>query len=476
MPDDALLAAAADGSLGTDAGFTTQLDRVFADPRTRDTIWQFWNEWLRFESFTGFSAERPAFKALAAGEKPGRRRPRPLGRHGAGDPRPHRPLHLDAAAGTFARSDDVDRVGHAVGRSRAPLRRAARGAAAATTRRFTDGSRAGHPAARGAAGVQPRADQPVPPRLAHPPVDPVRPPAAARSEQPAARIARSAAAQHRDDHAPALRGEGRRQRPVPGLPRVVQRTSATCMEAYDALGRFRTMEKVFDEQTGALLATLPIDTSASPQVIAGDMRAGERPGRAEPAHRSRAARSRPACRRNYFRFALRRDPTARQRRRVRVRGDARRASRRAIALADVFRGVAADTSFRRHERWARHETTRFRRRTCPRRAVLTGAGGAVLALPFLESLLPRSARRPDSDAAQAVHRAQVVQHAAGPGVVPALHRQRLRAEGQQVLGLSKADGTTLLTQKLVAGKNYTWAPLADFQTVDRHLRHPRARR
>ena len=29
------------------------------------------------------------------------------------------------------------------------------------------------------------------------------------------------------------------------------------MESYDALGRFRTMEKVFDEQTGALKATLP---------------------------------------------------------------------------------------------------------------------------------------------------------------------------------------------------------------------------
>src|SRR4029077_11158828 len=30
---------------------------------------------------------------------------------------------------------------------------------------------------------------------------------------------------------------------------------------------------------------------------------------------------------------------------------------------------------------------------------------------------------------------------------------------------NKADGTTLLTQKLVSGKNYTWAPLADFQTA-----------
>ena len=50
---------------------TAQLDRVFADPRTRDTLWQFWNEWLRLESFTGFSSERPAFMALAAGENLG---------------------------------------------------------------------------------------------------------------------------------------------------------------------------------------------------------------------------------------------------------------------------------------------------------------------------------------------------------------------------------------------------------------------
>ena len=71
MPDDALLAAAADGSLATDAGFAAQLDRVFADPRTRDTLWQFWNEWMRFETFTGFATERPAFMALAAGENLG---------------------------------------------------------------------------------------------------------------------------------------------------------------------------------------------------------------------------------------------------------------------------------------------------------------------------------------------------------------------------------------------------------------------
>ena len=68
MPDDALLAAADDGSLATDAGFQRQLDRVFADPRTHETLWEFWNEWFALDKFTGFSAQRPGFKALAEGE------------------------------------------------------------------------------------------------------------------------------------------------------------------------------------------------------------------------------------------------------------------------------------------------------------------------------------------------------------------------------------------------------------------------
>src|SRR5204863_8205203 len=41
LPDDALLTAAADGSLATDTGFNSQPDRAFADARTRDPIWQF---------------------------------------------------------------------------------------------------------------------------------------------------------------------------------------------------------------------------------------------------------------------------------------------------------------------------------------------------------------------------------------------------------------------------------------------------
>lgn len=66
MPDDELLAAAADGSLATDAGFAEQLDRVMDDPRTQDTIDGFYDEWLRMGWFSQFPTD-PAFATLSEG-------------------------------------------------------------------------------------------------------------------------------------------------------------------------------------------------------------------------------------------------------------------------------------------------------------------------------------------------------------------------------------------------------------------------
>ncbi len=66
MPDEELFAAAEDGSLLTEAGVKAQLDRVFASPKTRDTLWSFWQEWLALENFTGFELARPGFEALTA--------------------------------------------------------------------------------------------------------------------------------------------------------------------------------------------------------------------------------------------------------------------------------------------------------------------------------------------------------------------------------------------------------------------------
>jgi hypothetical protein len=103
-------------------------------------------------------------------------------------------------------------------------------------------------------------------------------------------------------------------------------------------------------------------------------------------------------------------------------------------------------------------------RRLPRRFFLRGAGSALLALPFLESLSPREA------AAQAVQPKRLI-------VVKSFSTQlvqewypRFTGNGYTLKdskypGTNKADGTTLLTQSLAAGTGYTWAPLADFQTA-----------
>jgi hypothetical protein len=65
-PDDALSRAADDGSLLTDAGYQAELERVFADPRTRVTVNRFFREWLGLEGFGGF-VNTPAFTAFAEG-------------------------------------------------------------------------------------------------------------------------------------------------------------------------------------------------------------------------------------------------------------------------------------------------------------------------------------------------------------------------------------------------------------------------
>ena len=99
-----------------------------------------------------------------------------------------------------------------------------------------------------------------------------------------------------------------------------------------------------------------------------------------------------------------------------------------------------------------------------RRRFLRGAGGAALALPFIESLSGKDA------IAQAVAspRRMIVLKSFSTQLVQEWY-PRFTGNGYQLHDAkysdSKADGTTLLTQKLVSGSGYTWAPLPDFQTT-----------
>lgn len=103
---------------------------------------------------------------------------------------------------------------------------------------------------------------------------------------------------------------------------------------------------MFDEQTGALVATLPIDTSAVVQVVADDQRAVNGP--AELNQRILESGKVEAClSANYFRYALRRDPS-----RDSADACAFEAMRSAldqpgVGLRDVFRQIASEAGFRR---------------------------------------------------------------------------------------------------------------------------------
>ncbi|MBL4689738.1 MAG: DUF1592 domain-containing protein [Nannocystaceae bacterium] len=68
-PDDALLAAAAAGELTTEDGFEAAIERMVSgegQPRTEETIRQFYRQWLHLEGVAGF-VDTPAFNAFSVG-------------------------------------------------------------------------------------------------------------------------------------------------------------------------------------------------------------------------------------------------------------------------------------------------------------------------------------------------------------------------------------------------------------------------
>ena len=345
LPDDELFAAAEDGSLATDAGFAKELDRIFADPRTQTTIWQFWNEWLRFDAFTGFSADRPAFQSLAEGEH--------LGESGHDHwkdmvtevkdltdlytwKQPGTLLDLLTSTVSVTRSNDL-----------AHLYGVKAWSGSGDYPALPDGTRQGllqrsallvsslettNPFHRGATvrrailceDLQPPDPNSLPKgSLDPPPVD------------------------------ETLTTRERFQKKVEGIALCAGchgsfSNIGFALEAFDSLGRFRTEEKVFDEQSGDLLATLPLDTVASVQL--GDEPEADVSGPVELNQRIIASGKVEAClSANYFRYALRRDPTSDSAdacafEKMRTGLDAP-----GMGLSSVFRVIASEPEFRRRK-------------------------------------------------------------------------------------------------------------------------------
>ena len=266
-----------------------------------------------------------------------------------------------------------DRVGHAVGRSRAPLRRARVERQRRLPALHRRQPRAGSSSARRCWCRSLEQTNPFHRGSFIRRVDPVRPPAAAGSQQPAARLAGSAAAQHGDDHAPALR----RARSTatasarPATPRSA--TSATSWSRTTRSAASARWRRCSTSRPARCWRRCRIDTTA---IAAGDRRrhaAGERPGGAESANRSRAARSRPACPRTTSATrcgAIRPRDSADACAYEAMRGSL---ARRAVALADAFRGIAAEHELPPAARWARHERQDDELQR-PRRMFLQGRG------------------------------------------------------------------------------------------------------
>jgi Protein of unknown function (DUF1588)/Protein of unknown function (DUF1592)/Protein of unknown function (DUF1595)/Protein of unknown function (DUF1587) len=299
MPDASLFAAADDGSLLSEDGFQQQLERVFADPRTRETLWSFWNEWFGLEKFTGFEATRPALKALASGEALGE-----PGHDHYGDmvqelrdltelfgPSPLSELLTTDLSVT--RSADL-----------AHLYGIAPYAGSGDYPRFPAGTRAGllqraallvsnleqtNPFHRGAFVRRNLLCDPLPQ-----PDPNSLPPGALDPPQP------SAAQTTRERYQAKIEGNALCQGCHQSFADI-----GYALESFDALGRYRTVEQIFDEKTGSELAKLPLETSAVARVTPDDLIPVE--GAADLNQRLVASGKVQLCfAQRYFEFAARR--------------------------------------------------------------------------------------------------------------------------------------------------------------------------
>jgi len=330
LPDDALLDAAADGSLMTEAGYRAQVERVFADPRTKDTLWTFWREWLRLEKFTGFATNRPAFAALAAGEQ--------LSWPDMADEVNALTQHYTfARGGTFgdlvASDVSVTRsagLAHLYGvpawsGTGEPPRFTNRGGLFQRAALLVDGLEQTNPFHRGAMTRRAFLCDPLPSpdpaalppgSLDPPPFDPMQ----TTRKRFEAKVAGNGL---------CLGCHGS----FSDLGYV--------LEQFDALGRHRTREKVFDESNGALLGELDVDARAVAKVELDDSSTVDGPAELT-ARMIESGKPQRCFSKTFATFALRREPLA-------GTGDhcaAVKLSGRALTIAEVFQGLAYEPSFK----------------------------------------------------------------------------------------------------------------------------------
>jgi len=254
MPDAELMAAAASGALETEEGYAAELERVFADPRTQVAIDDFYTQWLGLEDLPDMleAASLPDFQAFAGSDLPG----------------PEFRANLIADAQNLMRYYTWDTDG---------------GFADVF---LSDRSFATTPDLAAIYGA------PVWSGAGEPPLLP--------EGQRTGLLTRAAlVANNKKTTRPIMKGAFIRKRLLCDqleLPANMNNMSSNlevdselstrervagchtqlnplgyATESYDALGRFRTVETLFDAE-GNVLAEVPVDTEAAPEVLDGDER------------------------------------------------------------------------------------------------------------------------------------------------------------------------------------------------------------
>lgn len=335
LPDEELFAAARSGDILTDEGYAAQVERVFADARTREAVAAFFSDWLENTTLEELDsrAGTPVFEAFAGDFTPGPElRERMLAEvvdaaswyafEGAGS-------YDDffESNRSFARTDDL-----------ATIYGVAPWDGATEPPAFGDPARAGiitraAYVATGSANTRPimkgvfirkalLCDEIAPP-----------PPNAAASPPTLSETATTR----------QVVEELTANAPCNGCHQIQINPLGFATENFDALGRVRADQPIFDEDTGAPLGSLPIDTSSIPRVDDDETASA---GAADLMRLMTESPKPHACfARQYFRFTfgrvedLDRDACALD--------DVKTTLDEGAPLAEVLRTIALSTAFRK---------------------------------------------------------------------------------------------------------------------------------
>lgn len=302
IPDEALLEAAASGALMTDEGYRAQVERLFADPRTQTSLDEFFGDWLNPQYLEELDANvgDPAFDAFRGDFTPTRDtrqnmlvEVQRMGRHYAHDTSSSF-VDFFTSRRSFAQTDDVASLyGVPAWTSGEPplFPHPEREGLLTRALLLSTGSVSTRPIMKGVFVRKALLCD----RIPTPPGDAASVAMGVATAGLGARAKAEAISQARADCA--------------GCHRGLINPLGFVTEGFDALGRFRTSEKVYDKTSGAQVGDEALNLSAVPLVTPTDERGAS--GAVELNGLMLESEKPQACfARRYFRFTFGREEDA----------------------------------------------------------------------------------------------------------------------------------------------------------------------